>query len=111
VQRVLLEHGNDAIGNRPLGPPDVLREDGEGAYFEVPLVDGVPEQVVSALRADLYGASFRFRVMREEVVDEPGRSAHNPDNLQERTLREVKVMEFGPVAFPAYAEATAKVAA
>jgi prohead serine protease len=45
--------------------------------------------------------------MREEVVDDPGRSDHNPDNLQERTIREAKVYEFGPVTFGAYKEATA----
>jgi HK97 family phage prohead protease len=110
-QKVLFEHGNDALGNRLLGPIDELREDSVGAAYRVPLVDGIPEQVLSGLKLGLYGASFRFRSMREEILDDPGPSAHNPNGLQERTISEAVVYEFGPVAFPAYSTATAKVAA
>jgi HK97 family phage prohead protease len=110
--RVLLEHGQDpGIGNRPLGPIDELREDDIGAAYRVPLVDGIPQQIIEGLRRGLYGASFRFRVMREEIVDAPGRSPHNPDNLEERTISEVRLYEFGPVTFPAYVSATAQLEA
>ena len=34
---------------------------------------------------------------------------HNPHGLPERTVKEAKVPEFGPVTFPAYAGATAGV--
>jgi HK97 family phage prohead protease len=108
--RVLLNHGFDPeLGDRPLGPLEELREDSVGGRYEVPLLDGVPELVVSGLRAGLYGASFRFEAIREDYTHRPGRSAHNPEGLPERTLREVRLHELGPVTFPAYAGATASV--
>jgi HK97 family phage prohead protease len=109
--KVLFQHGMDPqIADKPLGPIDQLSEDRTGGYYEVPLLaaDYVRE-LVPGLEAGLYGASFRFQVMREEIVDEPGVSAYNPKGIQERTIAEAKVIEFGPVTFPAYAEATAGV--
>src|SRR5689334_6845749 len=38
--RVLFQHGHDPmVGDKPLGPIDELKEDGEGAYYEVPLLE------------------------------------------------------------------------
>lgn len=109
--KVLFQHGMDfQVGDKPLGPPDVMREDDEGAYYEVPLLDtSYNRDLVPGLEAGLYGASFRFSVMREEWVEEPGVSEYNPSGLPERTLKELRVPEFGPVTFPAYEEATAGV--
>jgi hypothetical protein len=47
--------------------------------------------------------------VREDLDQKPGRSTYNPKALPERTIREAKVMEFGPVTFPAYEGATAGV--
>lgn len=107
--RVLFQHGSDPqIGDKVLGPIDVLEEDEQGARYEVPLLDtSYNRDLEPGLRHDLYGASFRFRVMKEDLDREPKRSPYNPDGLPERTIREVQVMEFGPVTFPAYAGATA----
>jgi HK97 family phage prohead protease len=107
--RSLFQHGHDPyIGSKVLGPVDVLREDERGAYYEVPLLDtSYNRDLLPGLRAGLYGASFRFRVMREEILDKPARSEHNPEGLPERTIKEVELHEFGPVTFPAYASATA----
>lgn len=108
AMRVLLQHGRDPqLGDKPIASIDVLREDAEGAYYEAPLFKGLPDLVVEGLRAEQYGASFRFRVMREEFNDEPGVSDHNPKGIPERTIKEMQVFEFGPVTFPAYSEATA----
>lgn len=108
--RVLFQHGRDPqVGDKPLGPIDVLREDDQGPYYEVPLLDApyVNEQVLPGLEADLYGASFRFSVVKEEFNQEPEKSRHNPDGIPERVVSEARVFEFGPVTFPAYEGATA----
>jgi HK97 family phage prohead protease len=110
--RVLFQHGRDfQVGDKPLGPIATMREDrGEGGYYEVPLLDtSYNRDLVPGLEAGLYGASFRMRVMREEIVEEPGRSDHNPDGIPERTIKEIRLFEFGPVTFPAYKNATANV--
>jgi HK97 family phage prohead protease len=109
--RVLFQHGRDpSVGDKVLGPLDVVEEQTRGAYYEVPLLDTTYNRdLVPGLKAGLYGASFRFKVMQEEFVNKPERSDHNPDGLPERTVTEAKVMELGPVTFPAYANATAGV--
>lgn len=106
--RVLLEHGMDPqVGNKPIANLREVREDKVGAYYEAALLDGVPPLVTSGLRAGVYGASFRFQVMSEEVIDEPEPSKSNPKGLPERTITAARVFEFGPVTFGAYAEASA----
>lgn len=119
--KVQFDHGFDAfVGDAPLGPVDDLREDATGAYYEVPLLDTDynRDRVLPMLqgrlmsgeqRGSVLGASFRFRVIVDEWNDEPGTSDHNPGGLPERTIKEVRLFEFGPVVFPAYEEATAGV--
>jgi HK97 family phage prohead protease len=109
--RVLFDHGHDpSIGNKPLGAIRSLEEDTEGARYEVDLFDSnYVRDLLPALEAGQLGASFRFKVMREDFNKKPERGDHNPDGLPERTITEAKVMEFGPVTFPAYAGATAGV--
>lgn len=106
--KVLFQHGQDPqLANKVLGPIDELKEDETGAYYEVPLYRGIPDLILEGLRDGQYGASFRFRVTREELDNEPGRSKDNPEGIPERTVREVELKEFGPVTFPAYSSATA----
>jgi HK97 family phage prohead protease len=109
--KVLYDHGYDPqLGNKPLGSIEACREDAVGCYYEVKLLDAdYVRELVPALRAGLLGASFRFRVVQELINDDPGASPHNPKGLPERSITEVKLMEFGPVTFPAYAAATAGV--
>lgn len=109
--RVLFQHGMDPqIADKPLGPIQDLRATDTGAHYEVPLLDvSYVHDLIPGLEQDLYGASFRFRVMREEIVEDPGVSDHNPLGLPERTIKEALVKEFGPVTFPAYEGATAGV--
>lgn len=106
---VAFDHGYDpVIGDKVLGPIDDLREDAVGAYYEVGLLDtSYNRDLAPALRRDLYSASFRFQVVREDWVREPEPSDHNPDGVDERTIREVKLFEFGPVTYPANPQATA----
>ena len=109
--KVLFNHGKDPqIGDKVLGAIDTLREDSKGGTYEVPLFDtSYNRELVPGLKAGVYGASFRFNVLKEEVVQNPKRSSKNPDGLPERTITEAKVLEFGPVTFPAYDGATAGV--
>lgn len=113
--RALFQHGTDPIaGDKPLGPVRELYEDVIGAYYEVPLLrddDGelvdYVRGIVPGIRDGLYGASFRFRSLRELWNEIPEVSALNPDGLPERSIKEMQVMEFGPVTFPASQAATA----
>lgn len=108
--RVLFDHGFDSIGNKVLGPIQDLREDDTGPYYEVPLFDtSYNRDLLPGLKAGVYGASFRMRVEEDSWDDEPDPSDYNPKGLPERTITRAKVMEFGPVTFPANPEASASV--
>lgn len=121
IMRVQLDHGYDVmVGDAPLGPIDELREEDEGAYYEVPLLDtdynrGRVQPLLQGRllngesRGSQLGASFQFRVVGEEWVNEPKPSESNPNGLPERTIKEVRLYEFGPVVFPQYPEATSGV--
>jgi len=107
--KVQFQHGYDsAVGMRLLGALSELREDDVGGYYEAPLFDtSYNADLIPGLRAGEYGASFRFRVTREEWVEEPGVSDRNPKGLPERTITGARVFEVGPVAFGASPTATA----
>lgn len=119
--KVAFDHGFDpTIADKPLGPIEQLREEDEGPYYEVPLLDTDYNRdfMLPALQGrtmdgrklgSVLGASFRFRVTRDEWVMEPKRSDLNPDGIPERTIREIRLYEFGPVVYPANPEATAGV--
>lgn len=99
--RVLFHHGQDpAIGYKVLGPIRELRTD---TSYEVELLDAdYVRGLIPGLRAGQYGASFRFRVSRDEVSPQPRRSDWNPKGLREVTVTEASVQEFGPTPLPAY---------
>lgn len=107
--KAIFQHGFDPnVGDKPLGRFEELSEDEIGAYYEVPLLDAsYTRDLIPGLEAGLYGASFRFRVVKETLDREPEDSEHNPDGLPERTVQEAQVYEGGPVTFPAYEGATA----
>ena len=109
--RPLFQHGQDPqVGDKPLGPITELEEDDEGARYKVDLLDtSYNRDLIPGLKAGLYGSSFRFSVVKEDFDKKPQRSASNPEGIPERTIREARVFEFGPVTFPAYAGATASV--
>lgn len=101
--RVLLEHGFDpTVADKPLGVPRVLEERDAGVYAETPLLDtSYNRDLAPALAAGAYGQSFRFQVLRDEWVEEPEPSDYNPKGIPERTVKEVRLIEFGPTVFPA----------
>ncbi len=116
--RVQFDHGYDAyVGSAPLGPIETLREEDFGPYYEVPLLDAEynRERILPMLQGrtldgrqlgSLLGASYRFRVTKEEWVEPRKATDANPEKLRERTIREVTLYEFGPVVFPADPGAT-----
>lgn len=107
--RVQFDHGYDPfIGSKVLGIPESVTEEADSATGVVPLLDtSYNRDLLPGLRRGAYGSSFRFRVIKDEWNDEPERSDHNPDGIPERTIREIRLMEFGPVTWPANPDATA----
>lgn len=106
--KVLFNHGRDAqVGNKVLGVHEDLREDDQGVYYQVPLLDTTYNRdLLPGLHAGAYGSSFMFRVIQEAWDDEPGVSDHNPKGIPERTITEFRLFEHGPVTFPANPAAT-----
>lgn len=90
-------HGNDpAVGQIPIGSISALREDDRGLFVEARLHDTarVAEVRDAIASGSVSGMSFRFQVVKD-AWDESG-------DIPARTIREVKLFELGPVAFPAY---------
>jgi hypothetical protein len=109
--KIQFDHGHDsAVGSRLLAAPDDLREDADAAVIEGDLFDtSYNRDLLPGLKAGAYGSSFRFQVVKEEWVDDPGPSDHNPKGLPERTIKEYRLYEAGPVVFGANPAATSGV--
>jgi len=108
--QVLFNHGFDfSIGDKPLGKPREMREDKDGLYVEVPLSrTSYNEDIIALLRdGALRGMSFRMTIKRDEWEH----LEEDDDRMPERTIKEVKLWEFGPVTFPAYEATSAGVRA
>jgi HK97 family phage prohead protease len=107
--KVLFNHGRDMqIGSKALGVAELLEERDTSPYMEVPLLDtSYNRDLVPGLRAGAYGSSFMFEVVREDWNHDPGVADHNPDGLPERTIKEVRLFEAGPVTWPANPDSTA----
>lgn len=110
------DHGRDIrTGSVPIGKITDIREDERGLYVKARLFDN---QVVEPIRQAIEGGaingmSFRFQPVREEWRDQDGHLIR-PDELGsllynsgdrgplQRTLKEVRMSEVGPVVSPAY---------
>lgn len=118
------DHGRHAIvGSIPIGAITELREDDKGLYVKARLAANWLIQPVREAIANgsISGMSFRFEAMKDEWFDKFGRRLtdeheifsllYDPQDRGpiQRTLREVKCMELGPVVFPAYPDTTAAV--
>ena len=90
-------HGNDpAVGQVPIGNIETIREDANGLKVTARLHDNAQVGPIRDAIASgaITGMSFRFQVLNEQV-DTSG-------DIPVRTVREVRLFEVGPVAFPAY---------
>lgn len=110
------DHGrHPVVGSIPIGSIQDLRETDEGLFVSGRLSDNWLVQPVRDAIAEgsITGMSFRFSVVREEWTDSEGKRVRPEDvdallwNPGERgpllrTLTEVKLMELGPVVWPAY---------
>lgn len=98
------DHGSHPlIGSLPLGAITALREDRNGLFVRARLADNWLIQPVRDAIADgaISGMSFRFRVVADEWGTE--------DGVDARTIKEVELLELGPVVFPAYEQTTVAV--
>jgi HK97 family phage prohead protease len=107
--KTLFNHGLDFnIGDKLLGDIVEMKEDADSPRSTVRLWDtSYNRDLLPGLRSGAYGSSFMFRVIKEEWNDEPGKSDHNPDGIPERTVKEARVFEAGPVTWPASPTASA----
>lgn len=107
--KVLFNHGHDFhIGDKLLGGIEALTEEPDSPLGVVALDDtSYNRDLLPGLRRGGYGSSFMFRVVKDSWDKEPPKSEHNPEGLPERTIREVRLFEFGPVTWPANPDATA----
>ncbi len=121
MPKLQFDHGHHPlIGSLPIGRWDsMVEEQGAGLHAVGRLHDNwLVEPVRDAIREQsVDGMSFRFSVVREEWRDGEGKVIRdqmkllellwNPDpdrGVLQRTLKEVKITEAGPVTWPAYAE-------
>lgn len=102
--KILFDHGLDpSIGNKPIAAINTLEEDDKGLRLEATFIDRpYAHDIREAIKAGaIDGMSFRFSVKKDEWDDEP--------DIPLRTLKEVRLLELGPVSFPAYEATTAGV--
>lgn len=98
------DHGSHPlIGSLPLGTFSVLREDRNGLFVRARLSDNwLIQPVRDAIRDKaISGMSFRFR-----VIDDAWES---DDAGEMRTIKEVELLEAGPVVFPAYEQTSVSI--
>ena len=107
--KVQFDHGYDpSIGTKLLGTIDDLTEEKSSPLGVVALFDtSYNRDLLPGLDAGVYGSSMRMVVIKDEWNEEPGRSDYNPDGIPERTIKEVRLLEFGPVTWPANPSSTA----
>lgn len=114
------DHGHDSrFGNLPIGAFENIKEDRHGLKVQARLFDHA-EPIRQAIEAGaVTGMSFRFKVVRDSWADDRGNpitdrnelmdrlyNAKKGDKPLQRTIKEVKLMEAGPVVFPAYPQTT-----
>lgn len=96
--RLQFDHGqHPLIGSLPIGSIRKLKEDSRGLFVEARLADNwLVQPVREAIENEsIDGMSFRFSVVAEKWTKEDS-------DLPERTITEVRLMELGPVVWPAY---------
>lgn len=99
--KVQVDHGRDSFGGLPIGVPTKVEMRPKGLWTEVQLskARSVQEEIKPRLEeGSINGMSITF-----EVLDEEWSTAD--DGVDERTIKEVRLHEFGPVVWPQFPEA------
>lgn len=120
MPKLQFDHGHHPlIGSLPIGRwNEMAEEQGAGLHAVGRLANNWLVEPVRDAIADgsVDGMSFRFSVVREEWRDAAGKQLRDPNEVAQllwnpgdrgplqRTLKEVKITEAGPVVWPAYAE-------
>lgn len=120
MPKLQFDHGHHPlIGSLPIGRwTDMAEEKDTGLHSVGRLANNWLVEPVRDAIADgsVDGMSFRFSVVREEWRDAQGKVLRDPVQIAEllwspgdrgplqRTLKEVKITEAGPVVWPAYQE-------
>ena len=108
--RILFEHGMSRLLDKmPIAEFESFRDEDDGVHFRARLLPGLPDLFMEGLRRNQYGSSIRHKPVKMGVTERPGKSDHNPEGWQERSITEALVKEFSVVTFPAYEGATASV--
>jgi HK97 family phage prohead protease len=114
------DHGHDSrFGNLPIGKFESIKEDRHGLRVQARLFDHADPIREAIAEGAVSGMSFRFKVVRDGWTDKDGNEIKDRNELVEllytkngkrgplqRTIKEVKLMEAGPVVFPAYPQTT-----
>lgn len=109
--KIIHEHGMDpGLGRKPIAALRSLTYDDTGAQYEADLLEApYVETLMPGLRAGLYGASFHFSALDQQINRRPGKSEHNPNGLPEITVTRAKIHEISTTTFPYYQGSTASV--
>lgn len=114
------DHGHDSrFGNLPIGKFESIKEDKHGLRVQARLFDHADPIREAIAEGAVSGMSFRFKVVRDSWMDNKGVEIKDRSELVDllytknhkrgplqRTIKEVKLMEAGPVVFPAYPQTT-----
>lgn len=118
--KMQFDHGRDLrTGHVPIGVFEEIREDAEGLFvrgrlFQNDAVEPIREAIAGGA---IDGMSILMRVIRDEWRDDKGRLLVDDDEIEKllwsaddddprvplhRTIKEVQLLEAGPVVYPAY---------
>jgi HK97 family phage prohead protease len=114
------DHGHDSrFGNLPIGRFESIKEDKHGLKVQARLFEHADPIREAIAEGAVSGMSFRFKVVRDSWADNKGVEIKDRSELidllytknhkrgpLQRTIKEVKLMEAGPVVFPAYPQTT-----
>ncbi len=102
-QRIAYNHDASRILGRRSAGTATIHEDARGLFYSVlinPLDPAAMSVMAQVQRRDVSGSSFQFVLLPEDETWEYGHTGAIPL----RTIHRARVIELGPVSFPAYVQ-------